>query len=70
MNQVIAAYLAERHRCPQCKHRLEQPILMPAGCGEKNCLAINPAFLFHMRDTHGIPENMYREWLLDSLGSQ
>ena len=40
---------------------------MPAGCGEKNCLAINPAFLFHMHDTHGIPEEMYREWLLEAF---
>ena len=67
MNQVIATYFVERYRCLQCKHRLEQPILMPAGCGDEGCMAINPAFLFHMHDTHGIPEEMYREWLLEAF---
>jgi hypothetical protein len=67
MDQVVAAYLANRTRCFQCKKQFDAAILIPAGCGEHNCVAINPSFLWHMYETHGIPEYLYREWLIRFL---
>jgi hypothetical protein len=67
VDQAVMVYFANRDRCVQCKTKFDKPILMPAGCKEDNCLAINPEFLWHMRDTHGLPEDMYREWLLNAI---
>lgn len=66
-DQAVYAHFATRAKCLMCKRRFAAPFLIPAGCDEEGCLAINPDLLFHMRDTHGLPEDVYRGWLIDAV---
>lgn len=61
-------YFAENKKCFMCKHRFDEPWIKPAKNTSKK---LNPNFnvhaLIHMQQTHGIPENYVRDWIVQSV---
>lgn len=63
---------SSRTKCVQCKHRFDKPFILPvaqpvAGKFQPN---FNTDVLFHMQDTHGIPADVFAEWLTGSIYGQ
>lgn len=46
-----------RTKCWQCKHKFDEPVLLPVKNPERGKLQpnINAKVLYHMKDTHGVP---------------
>lgn len=60
---------ATRNKCFMCKHKLEQPFVLPVDKPTQK--AFQPNFnidaIFHLSDTHGIPDDVSRKWIIASI---
>lgn len=68
-NPKRIALWSQRDKCFMCKHRFDKPLLLPvekpqAGKFQPN---FNPVYLFHVTETHGIPHDIFREWVIGSI---
>lgn len=65
-------FWATRTRCLNCKHRFKKPYILPVDKSQQG--AFQPNFnieaLFHMQDTHGLPNDIYRAWITGSIYGQ
>lgn len=60
---------ATRNKCWMCKHRFDKPVLLPVENPERGKFQpnFNAEILFHVFDTHGIPDDIVREWIIGSI---
>lgn len=59
-NPVAIVQLADRKRCAMCKHREDEGHLLP----NKGSIWPSPAWMLHYQDTHGLPHQVVREWII------
>lgn len=60
---------SQRNKCFMCKRRFERPFLLPVakpvrGLSQPN---FNVEAIFHLADTHGVPDDISRQWIVGSI---
>lgn len=68
-NPTMIQIWATRDKCWSCKHRFEKLVILPVkkikpGIFQPN---INVEVLVHVYDTHGIPPDILRNWIIGSI---
>lgn len=60
---------AQRNKCWMCKHRFEEPVILPVKNPKRGKFQpnYNPHVLWHMYDTHGLPPDTVMEWIMGSI---
>lgn len=71
-NPKVIDYFSKKTKCWSCKHRFKCPVLLPVTkpIHDKFQPNYNIEVLFHLHDTHGIPEDILREWIIGSIYGQ
>lgn len=71
-NRENIVFWANRDKCMQCKHLFDNPYLLPVTNPQHGSLQpnFNVDAIYHMQETHGIPESTYREWITGSIYGQ
>lgn len=60
---------SQRTKCWMCKHKFDEPVLIPVDKPIKGKLQpnINAEVLFHLYDTHGLDPEVVRQWIIGSV---
>ena len=68
-NPYMIKMWSERTKCWQCKHKFKQPVILPVKKPERGKLQPNhnPEVLFHLQDTHGIPQEAITRMIFNSI---
>jgi hypothetical protein len=68
-NSAVLQFWTVRDKCWMCKHRFEKHVLLPVVKKERGAFQpnINIEVLFHLADTHGLPADTVREWIIGSV---
>lgn len=68
-NPEVIELFATRNKCWMCKHRFEKPVLLPVEKPERDKFQpnVNMEILFHLSDTHGLPPETVREWIIGKV---
>lgn len=71
-NPNILKMWTERTKCWMCKYKFDQPVILPVEKIVKGKLQpnINVKVLFHLYDTHGLPPDIVRSWIIGSVYEQ
>lgn len=59
--------LAQNHFCGQCRMTFEQPWVVPTGRPYPDNVQPNVHIAFHWADTHGFPEDMFYEMVMERI---
>ncbi len=64
-NPHIITKLATAKKCIMCKHKLDEPIILPVKEPKPGVLQprISAKFAFHLSDTHGYPSDIVVSWI-------
>lgn len=70
-NPAMITKLASRSKCFMCKHKFDKPFILPVekirrGAFQPN---FNAEMIFHLQDTHGIPNAISKKWLIGAVYS-
>lgn len=62
---------SERTKCWMCRHRFTEPVVLPVKQPQRGKFQpnISAEVLFHMSDTHGLPPETVRQWIIGSVYS-
>lgn len=68
-NPEVIMMWSKRTKCWMCKHRFDKPVILPVDKPERDKFQpnINADVLWHMSDTHGLPPDIVREWIIGSV---
>lgn len=68
-NPAMIEKLASRNKCWMCKHKFDKPVLLPVDTLKQGEYQpnVNVEVLFHMSDTHGLPAETVREWIIGAV---
>jgi alanyl-tRNA synthetase len=68
-NVLVIKELAEMTKCFMCKRRFGGSLLLPVKNRKRGVFApsINGEWLFHLEDTHGLPHDIVRDWVYNSV---
>lgn len=58
-------FFRNRKKCIDCKHRENEPYILPSE--EKGTINFSVKWVLHHQETHGIPNDLFRSWLVKSL---
>lgn len=63
-NKDQIQYWAERNKCMHCKRRFEQGFILPVTNPARGKFQprFNVEAIYHLQDTHGLPNEITREW--------
>lgn len=70
-NTEVIKMWATRNRCFMCKHKFEQPFILPVENPQRGKFQpnYNTEILFHLYDTHGLSPDIVRDWIFGSIYS-
>lgn len=68
-NPHLLTMWTQRTKCWMCKHRFQETVLLPVDTPKHNVFQphISAEVLFHLSDTHGLPPETVREWIIGSV---
>jgi len=68
-NQKMIELWAKRNKCFMCKKIFESPFILPVvkQVRDKFQPNFNTEAILHLYDTHGIPDNISRKWIIGSI---
>lgn len=71
-NPDMITVWATRNKCWMCKHRFTEPVILPVKSPKPGKFQpnFNVNVLFHLFDTHGIPNDIVRDWITGSIYGQ
>ena len=60
---------SERTKCFMCKHKFDKPVILPVEKPERGKFQpnFNIEYIWHLSDTHGIPDDISRRWIIASI---
>lgn len=60
---------AKRDKCFMCKHKFEKPFILPVEKPTRSKFQpnFNVEAVFHLSDTHGIPDDVSRRWIVGTI---
>lgn len=60
---------ASRDKCFMCKRKFSTPVILPTKSPERDKFQPNFNFevIFHLHDTHGIPSDISRKWIIGHI---
>lgn len=60
--------LANNYSCGQCSKKFSKPWVVPTGKPYPDNVQPNAEIAFHWSDTHGFPEDMLYEMVMQAIG--
>lgn len=64
-NPEVIELLSKRDKCWSCRHKFSKSVILPVDKPQRGKYQpnYNPEFFYHLYETHGIPDDIARDWI-------